>query len=293
LHTVISKKAGLKYNLKPKLPRIEADTTQIRQVIMNLITNASDAVGEKSGTISITTAMVNADRAYLREMYLDDNLPDGIYVIVEVTDTGCGMDAETLARIFDPFFTTKFTGRGLGLAAVMGIVRGHKGAIRVFSQVGRGTTFKVLLPAVQEAPVESVTPSFSQPEWRGQGTILVIDDEDVVRAVARKTLERAGFRVLMAEDGRKGVEVFSAAYHEVSVVLLDMMMPHLNGEETFQHLRRICPDVQVILCSGYDEIDATSKFLGKSLAGFIQKPYQPLQLLEKMREVLEGRPVLS
>jgi len=148
LGAAVSKKAALRYDCDPKLPLIHGDSTQLHQVIMNLITNASEAIGEQQGTITLSTSTVSADREYLSATYLDDDLPVGEYVSLEVSDTGCGMDEETQSRIFDPFFTTKFAGRGLGLAAVLGIVRGHKGALKVYSEVGHGTTVKVLLPAV-------------------------------------------------------------------------------------------------------------------------------------------------
>ena len=150
LEVSISKKAVLRYNLAQPLPAVEADATQIRQIIMNLVINASEAIGDKSGVIAITTGCLECDEAYLQDVWLTDPIPTGLYVFLEVADTGCGMDEETLAKIFDPFFTTKFTGRGLGMAAVLGIVRGHKGAIKVYSEPGKGSTFKVLLPASRQ-----------------------------------------------------------------------------------------------------------------------------------------------
>ena len=287
LQVSISKNVVLKYNFAKNLPAIEADASQIRQVVMNLIINASEAIGEKSGVVTVSTSVIEADRSYLTETYLDENLPEGCYVSLEVADTGCGMDEQTQKKIFDPFFTTKFTGRGLGLAAVLGIVRGHGGAVKIYSQPQRGSTFKVLFPASQQpAAEESVGTSATEQEWRGSGVILVVDDEETVRIAAKLMLERRGFTVLTAEDGRAALEVFRSRVDEIVVVLLDLTMPHLDGEETFRELRRIRSDVRVILSSGYDEQETTSRFAGKGLAGFLQKPYGVGPLGEKIRQVL-------
>ncbi len=294
LETVVSKRAILRYDLRRGLPPVEADATQVRQVVMNLIVNASDAIGERSGVVTVHTGAVEADRAYLRGAFLAEDLAEGTYVCLEVSDTGCGMDAETRGRIFDPFFTTKAAGRGLGLAAVLGIVRGHRGTLKVYSEPGRGTTFKVLLPT---SPCAGPAGPGLDPEggseggppgWQGSGTVLVVDDDETVRAVAKMMLEDAGFRVLTAADGLEGVALYRERADEVVAVLLDMTMPHLGGEETFRELRRIRPDVRVLLSSGYNEQDAVARFSGKGLAGFLQKPYRASALLAKLREVLEG-----
>ena len=286
LQTSVSKKARLEYDFARDLPPIEGDATQLRQVVMNLITNASDALGDQSGAITLRSGVVHVDRDELAETYLSADLPEGPYVYVEVSDTGCGMDEETLAKIFDPFFTTKFPGRGLGLAAVLGIVRGHRGALKVTSEPGRGSTFRVLLPCGgrPEAPVEAEPAPGGN--WRGAGTILVVDDEESVRAVAQLILERSGFAVLTAVDGREALDVFRAHRDEIALVLLDLTMPHLSGEETLQELRRISADVRVILSSGYNEQEVAGRDAGKSPVRFIQKPYSPSALIEKVREAL-------
>ena len=290
LEVSISKNVVLKYDFPDDLPAIEADATQIRQVVMNLILNASEAMGEKNGVVAVSTGVIEADRSYLSETYLDENLPEGDYVSLEVADTGCGMDEQTQQKIFDPFFTTKFTGRGLGLAAVLGIVRGHGAALRIYSQPQRGTTFKVLFPASRQAVEESVGPSATELEWRGSGVILVVDDEETVRIATKMMLEKLGFTVLTAQDGRDALEVFRGRVDEIVAVLLDLTMPRLDGEETFRELRRIRPDVRVILSSGYNEQETTDRFAGKGLAGFLQKPYRVRQLAEKVRQVLEAPP---
>ncbi len=282
----ISKSAVLKYNLADNLPAVEADATQIRQIVMNLITNASDAIGKRSGIISISTGAMNCDRNYLNETFYKEKLPEGFYVYLEVADTGGGMDEETQVKIFDPFFTTKFTGRGLGLAAVLGIVRSHGGAIKVYSEPGKGTTFKVLFPA-SEKPAESIGSEFSGVEdWQVGGTVLLVDDEETVRSVGKSMLEKIGFRVLVASNGREAVGIFQEHSKEIVCVLLDLTMPHMDGEETFRNLGRIKKGVPVILSSGYNEQDVVNRFAGKGLAGFIQKPYQVASLAAKLREVL-------
>ena len=286
LKVSLSKKASLKLNLCRSLPAIEADAAQIRQVVMNLITNASEALGEQAGQIALRTGAVQCDPASLADCLMGEGLPKGPYVYVEVADTGCGMDNETLAKIFDPFFTTKFTGRGLGLAAVLGIVRGHCGALKVQSQPGQGTTFRVLFPA-------STKPASSEPKapqsceaLRGAGAVLVADDEEVVSSLARDVLERAGFKVFTAADGRQTIEIFRRHAGDIVAVLLDLTMPHLSGSEALDEIRRIRSDVPVILSSGYGEEEAVKRLGAKGLAGFIQKPYLPPELLAKMKQAL-------
>ena len=286
LSAVIPKNVLLKYHLAPDLPVVEGDPTQLRQVVMNLITNAADAIGKKSGIITIATSLIHADSGYLADTYLDDSLSPGYYVCLEVSDTGIGMSAETKAKIFDPFYTTKFTGRGLGLAAVLGILRAHKGAVKVYSEVGRGTTFKVLLPAADGLPDLAGPAEPTGAPFTMGGTILVVDDEESIRNVTRRILERAGFKVLTASDGVEGVAVFREHQTEVRAVVLDVTMPRMGGEETFRQLRQLRPEVKVLLSSGYSEQEATSRFAGKGLAGFLEKPFKPQDLIERIRDML-------
>ena len=287
----ISKKAVLKFNLPENLPAIEADATQMRQIVMNLVTNASEALGDEEGIVSITTGVRDCDQGYLGGMFLDEGLPSGRYVFIEVADTGCGMDTATCANVFDPFFTTKFTGRGLGLAAALGIVRGHKGAVKVSSEPGRGTTFTVLFPALSHSAVQAGPGADGAAEWRGSGAVLLVDDDEAVRQVGQRMLEKMGFTVVPAGDGRDAVKIFREHEADFVCVLLDLTMPHMDGEETFRELRRIRGDVRVILSSGYNEQEVVNRFPGKVLAGFIQKPYQAAALMETMRDVLDPAPV--
>ncbi|HBG05243.1 MAG TPA: histidine kinase [Geobacter sp.] len=272
LEVSISKKAALRCHLGQKLPCIVADPTQMRQIVMNLAINASEAIGERSGVISIATGSRFCDRGYLCETWLNDELPEGDYVFLEVADTGCGMDQETIGRIFEPFFTTKFTGRGLGMAAILGIVRGHKGAIKVYSEPGRGSSFRVYFPSSGE-PVLPIGRAPGCEQWRGEGTVLLVDDEETIRAIGSEMLSELGFDVLNAADGREALQLYRLKGDQITLVLMDLNMPQLSGEETFHELRSIDPLVRVVLSSGFSEQEVTRKFLGKGLAGFVQKPY--------------------
>jgi PAS domain S-box-containing protein len=286
LESSISGQTTVVYRLEPKLPLIEADDAQLSQVVMNLLTNAVEAVGEGEGQIAIATGTAEIGRDAELHTLLGDELAEGTYVYLEVRDTGCGMDSETRSRIFDPFFTTKFTGRGLGLAAVLGIVRGHRGAIEIESEPGRGTRFRVLFPSA-DALREEFTADAAADEWRASGTILVVDDDEAVRELARENLERVGLSVLCARDGREGVETFSRHRDEIRAVFLDRTMPDVSGEEAFDEIRRIRPDARIILVSGYSEDQAARHFAGKDLVGFLQKPFLPETLIEKVRKALE------
>lgn len=290
LEVSVSKKASLRYFFAAELPAVQADATELRQVIMNLITNASESLGDESGVISVKTGVMDCDRAYLSGSHLDDKLPEGRYVYLEVSDTGCGMDEETQRRIFDPFFTTKFIGRGLGLAAVLGIVRGHQGAIKVHSEPGRGTTFRILLPALDWEPKLAAAPSAvgNAPPSRG-GTILLVDDDSAVRQVGAQMLDGLGFKVLTAADGREGLEVFREHDGKIDCVILDLTMPEMGGEEVFHELRRLRSDLCVILSSGYNEEDVTQRFVGQGLAGFVQKPYTSAKLRLTLNSVLGAK----
>jgi len=284
----ISKKVFLNYNLAKWLPPIEADASQIRQIIMNLVINASEAIGEKSGAIYISTSVMECDQEYLAESNLQNDLKQGYYVCLEIADTGSGMERETVEKIFDPFFTTKSTGRGLGLAAVLGIVRGHKGGIKVYSEPGEGTTFRLLFPVAEE--LAESTAMFHKKEvdtWKGSGTVLLVDDDESVRSLSRLILEHIGFDVLLAEDGRKALKIFSEHKQEIRCIILDLTMPHMGGEETFQELRRIDPHVRIIMSSGYNEQDVVHRFIGKGISGFIQKPYLLKNLTHTLMKILE------
>lgn len=289
LEASVSKKARLIYRLQSSLPRVEADPTQLRQVVMNLIINASDAIGDVNGTIEVITKAIDDAAIQLPpEGWQGDAPGPGRYVALEVIDSGCGMDAETRSRIFDPFFSTKFTGRGLGLATVLGIVRGHKGHIRVESETGCGTKFTILLPSsVIPAAEEQVSPPPEATAWSGTGTVLIVDDEDGVRELAKAMVERCGFQAVLAADGAEAVETFRGHESRFACVLLDMTMPQLNGIETLKELRRMRPDVPIILSSGYPQEGSLREAGTPRPTSFIQKPYLLADLAARLREAIQ------
>jgi signal transduction histidine kinase/CheY-like chemotaxis protein len=288
LQVSISKDATIRMALTNPLPPVKADVTQLRQILMNLVMNASDAIGDRGGVIEIKTGVIEADAAYLATTHLSPVLPGGPYVFLEVKDTGIGMDAETQKRIFDPFFTTKFTGRGLGLAAVLGIVRGHQGALKVTSGPGHGSSFILLLPQAEGEAEDLSFPRLRRSEWRGEGRVLVVDDEETVRRVSTQMLKSMGLECVAATDGRQALDLFTAHPGAFDLVLLDLTMPKLDGAETFVELRRLDPNIPIILMSGYNEQDAVSKLGRQDMAGFIQKPLQREELQDILRRTTEA-----
>jgi len=275
LQLSIGKSVTLRFDRTPDLPAIKADASQMRQIVLNLVINASEAIGNRPGMIALRTGEMSVDEQYLTDVSTDP-LPAGDYVYLEVSDDGSGMDDEAVAKIFDPFFTTKFTGRGPGLAAVMGIVRGHRGAIRVYSEPGKGSTFKMLLPRSDEAPKEAAPRAAeTEPQTDLGGTILVVDDEETVRKVAQRALEGHGFDVVLATDGEEAIEKFKDG--DFIAVVLDLTMPRRDGVETFREMRKMAPDLRVLLMSGFNEQEAVSRFTGRGLASFIQKPSETIR----------------
>ena len=286
LEVSISKKAVLRLNFADPLPSVRADATQIRQVIMNLITNASDALGEEPGAIAVTTGVVEYDAQVFAAGFLSDPVAPGRYVYVEVTDTGCGMDEATRARIFEPFFTTKFTGRGLGLAAVLGIVRGHKGSLKVYTEAGRGSTFAILFPACEAPVVAPPSGGESPPAWSGAGNILIVDDEEVVRMVTSRMINKLGFQTIHAQDGIEGVAKFKEHIDEIVCVLLDLTMPRMDGETALREMRRFRDGVPTILISGFNEQEVQNRFAAEGFSGFLQKPFAMRDLVAALQTAL-------
>ena len=290
LETSVSKKAAISLELHPEPLAMAADPAQIQQVVMNLIINASEAMGEQSGVITIRTGLEDLGPECLHQAAEGLLAGAGPHVFLQVSDNGAGMQPEVMKKIFDPFFTTKFAGRGLGLAAIHGIVRGLHGAIQVVSEPGQGSTFKLLFPAAPGAAHPSVSePTLAQlPLGRddGEGAVLVVDDEEAMRRVAVLALERMGIRTFQARDGRDALAVFQANRQQVRLILMDLTMPNMDGEEACRELRRRGFAVPVILCSGFSEPEAVSRFQGLELAGFIQKPFGLGALVERVRKVL-------
>lgn len=287
LESSVTRDVELVLSLETEGVMVEADSGQIQQLVMNLVLNGAEAIEGHGGTVVVSTRFQELDADYVRDNMAGDNIQPGTYLLLEVHDTGKGMDAETLSRIFDPFFTTKFTGRGLGLAAVIGIVRGHRGAIKVYSHVGQGTTFKVFFPVPARQKLNR-PPEISATNLRGHETVLVVDDEEVVQRMALATLEKYGYRVLQARNGKEAIEIFEKDPESIALVLLDMTMPVMSGEETLHRLTAIRPDVLVIASSGYNEVEALRRF-GQGVKGFLQKPYRAAQLAEKVRSSLSVR----
>jgi CheY-like chemotaxis protein len=283
LQVSISKSVVIKLDLSTEPIVVDADAAQLRQVLMNLVINAADAIGDRSGFVTIRVGQLQADAAYLADVHPEAELEAGRYAALEVSDTGIGMDTATQSRIFDPFFTTKFAGRGLGLAAVLGIVRGHGGALRVYSELGRGSTFRIVLPlsASSPAPVGE-----ADEQWFGTGRVLAVDDDVMVRSVARRLLQSFGLTVVEAAGGREAIECFAADPDGIDAILLDLTMPEVGGAEVFREVRAIRPDIPVVLMSGYHEDEAGAAFESDGLAGFVQKPFTPADLARRMRAAL-------
>ena len=283
----IPKWVELRFHLTSGLPTVEADSTQLQQLLMNLVINAAEAIGEDYGTVDVSTGREYLETAALEAGFASQGLQAGEYVYVQVRDNGCGMDEATKAQIFDPFFTTKFTGRGLGLAAALGIVRGHNGSMRVESEPGQGTTFKVYLPALSgRAPSASGTLAVN--DLRGMGTVLVVDDESAVRSAAQSALQYFGYSVVLTENGHLGVEAFEKSPGDFVAVLLDLTMPVMGGEEALKRLHRVRAGVPVVLTSGFTESEAVRRFAGKNLAGFLQKPFTSRQLARAVQDAISG-----
>lgn len=291
LRASVSKNVTLHFALTDDEQAVaELDRGQMGQILLNLVINASEAIGDRPepGLVRVTTGVMECDAAYLQTAYLDTTAPSGRYLFLEVSDDGPGMSDEVRERIFDPFFTTKFSGRGLGLAAILGIVKGHAGTIKVYSEPATGTTFRVLFP-VSASPRATKDQASTTGSWRGSGKVLLVDDNDLIRKIGAKLLSALGFEPLLAADGLEALEVLNQHGKDVTLVILDLTMPRMNGEETFREMRVRHPDIPVILTSGFNEQDTVQHFLGKGLAGFLQKPFQVEDLRARIREVLSPK----
>jgi CheY-like chemotaxis protein len=274
LRASIPRKIAIQLELDPELPSIEADASQVQQVLMNLVLNAAEAIGESSGTVWVRTGVRQLTSTEIARLHSRFPLTPGPHVEVEVRDSGSGIEPANLGRIFDPFFTTKFMGRGLGLAATLGIVRGHKGSITVQSELGKGSSFRILLPAVVEAHVmRRDVPEVA--DHNRSELILIADDEEMVRRAARAALQTAGYRVVEAEDGLAALDLFRRYGDEIALVLLDMTMPILSGDEAVHHMMKIRPDAVVVASSGYGELEAERRFAGTGVRLFCRSRTAP------------------
>lgn len=290
LDVSISKKVTIQYCLAEDLPPIRGDVSQIRQVAMNLITNASEAIGDRPGVIAISIHEVQLRAGELEQSIPPGGLPAGRYIRLEVSDTGDGMSEETMQRIFDPLFTTKITGRGLGLASLLNVVQRHNGAVEVKSELGHGTVFRVYFPSeLPEEEADGEDRPDGVTEWRGYGTALVADDESAIRDITAALLKRFGFRVIMAADGLETVDLFAENAGEITLLVMDLNMPRLNGIEAVLRIRHINPKVPVLFMSGYSREQVMERFGHQSHTDFVRKPFQSDELLAGVRRVMEAR----
>jgi PAS domain S-box-containing protein len=290
IESSISNHVQLTADLADDLPPIEADVSQMKELISNLVCNGVEAIGSGAGRVTIATRLLFMDHVYSQAPLVHEEIEPGTYVALDVSDTGSGMDQDTLARIFDPFFTTKFLGRGLGLAAVLGIVRGHNAKILVYSAPAQGTTISVLFPTAVQATADAASEvDAAQPAEEGSGAVvLAIDGEELTRSGANQALQKLGYTVLTAAGGTEGIEILRSLPDRSVVVLLDMAMPGVRGEETLRALREVRPDVPVVLSCGCGEAEARRRF-GHLPAQFLQKPYSFKLLAERVHEAVAAR----
>jgi len=289
LKTTIQKNVVIKAELGTDIPFIIGDGSQIRQVVMNLIINAAEAIGDAEGAIDVTLVKAELKAKHTEKDHLGFIIPAGRYICFEVSDNGCGMDEEARRKIFEPFYTTKFTGRGLGMSAVLGIIKAHNGALQLESHPGQGTTFKVYLPVqVSNYETEEAQQKATSEAWHGSGTILLAEDEEQIREVAIILLQELGFTVLDAANGKKALELYQQNAADISLVITDIGMPVMNGYELFYELKQLNPQLPIIISSGFGEGDIDSKIPRDEIAGLINKPYNFDQLREVLRAVVEG-----
>jgi len=288
LKLTLPKNAVINTDLSAKIPLIDADASQLSQIVMNLIINASEAIGKEHGEIQVSLANTKVIAGQSDKDYNGKAIPPGGYILLQVTDNGCGMDEETKQRIFEPFYTTKFPGRGLGMSAVLGIIKSHGGALQLFSQPGQGSTFKVYLPAPtgDTALNEDQTASAPSAPWQASGTILLVEDEDQVRLIAKMLLKRFGFTVLEAVNGKEALEMYQRNAAEITIVFTDIGMPVMDGYELFHALKKLKPELPIIVSSGYGNAEVSSRIGSDNIAGLISKPYNYDQLLEVLKRAV-------
>jgi CheY-like chemotaxis protein len=285
LQVTLAKQTELDLELAPGLPPVLADAAQIQQVVLNLVTNAAEAIGQEEGSITVRTLAEVFDRPQLEALCPTQGLEPGRYASLEVTDTGCGMGPELVERIFDPFFTTKPKGHGLGLSAMHGILKAHRAGMVIRSVPGEGTTFRILFPAT-DGELVPLQPEDSGPRQVFQGLALVADDEPMVLEFAASALESMGFEVIRARDGAEAVVRFLDHRDRIRLVLLDLTMPRMDGIETFTELRRLQPGLPILLSSGYDTDAAARDLVAQGEVLFLPKPYPVRDLRKLVGEVL-------
>jgi len=280
----IFEKIELKLNIPLELPFIKSDVIHINQIIMNIIANASEAIGDNPGVISISAGTFECDENYIKDACMAIENPHGPYVFIEVGDTGHGMDKETIKHIFDPFFTTKFTGRGLGLASVFGIVKANKGTVKVRSTPGEGSVFTLIFPAIPALSYGEKNKK--KKRQKKNNAILIVDDESLLCATGKVFFEGKGFQVFTAGNGKEALDIYKEKKGKISCILLDLVMPVMDGEETIKELNRLKCDIPVVVLSGYNEEVVMERFSGQDISGFVKKPYSMKALYEKVMEII-------
>ena len=288
LKATTSQNVIIRADLPASMPDILGDASQLRQVVMNLIINASEAIGENQGVIKVSLARTEIKTGQSDKDHNGKIIPAGHYICLDINDSGCGMDNETRQRIFEPFFTTKFTGRGLGMSALLGIITAHKGALQLSSEPGKGTTFKVYLPVQISASAEEGSPhQEAQTPWKGSGTVLLVEDEEQGLFVGKAILKAIGFTVIGASNGREALVMYKENAADITLVLTDMGMPVMDGYELFRELKMINPELPIVISSGFGDSDVTARIPRKEIAGLIHKPYDPDQLREVLKRVVD------
>jgi PAS domain S-box-containing protein len=282
--------AVIKFNLSASIPMIEGDVSQLNQLVINLIINASEAIGTAQGEVNVSLDRIEIIAGKAFKDFDDNPIPPGEYVCLEVTDSGCGMDEATQSRIFEPFFTTKFTGRGLGMSAVLGIIKSHGGVLQLFSQPSQGTTLKVFLPALLNEPTgdENQSSSTASESWQGSGTILLVEDEDEVRFITKELLKMFGFTVLEAVNGKEALEMYQKNAAEIMLVFTDIGMPVMDGYDLVEKLKNLKPELPIIISSGFGDAEVNARIGSDNIAGIISKPYKADKLREVLKSVMAG-----
>jgi len=290
LKATISKNIVIKPDFLADIEPITGDASQLRQVVMNLVINAAEAIDEAQGEIHVSLTRSAFNPGQPENDHLGKIIPEGSYICLNVSDTGCGLDVESKRRIFEPFYTTKFTGRGLGMSAVLGIINSHGGALQLFSQLGQGTTFKVYMPIQKSDSSRDEDSTVSTPSspWNGSGTVLLVEDEEQVRLIAKALLKRFGFTVLEAVNGKEALELYRKNATDITLVVTDMGMPIMDGYELFNELKKLKPELPIIISSGYGDAEVSSRIDMDKIAGLISKPYGSDQLREVLKKALEG-----
>ena len=289
LKSTIAQNVAINTNISSEKLSMTGDASQIRQIVMNLVINASEAIGEVQGTVHVSLSRTEIKKMPMEKDLFGKTIPAGGYLCLEVTDNGCGMDDECMRRIFEPFYTTKFTGRGLGMSAVLGIVSAHRGAIQLTSQPGQGTSFKIYLPVLsRDSAAEAASQQASPEQWQGSGTILLVEDEVQVKLIAGSLLQKLGFTVIEASDGKEALELYHTMAADITLVVTDMGMPVMDGYELFRELKKLDPKLPIIISSGFGDIDVTSRISGGDIAGLISKPYSFDKLRDVLKSVVEG-----